>query len=127
MKAIGCPNLFEEQPIACHRIVNPGSGKNQAVVATKGRNHDRCCHAHGTGPAENGIHHGDGDAIMRRVLDFRERQHSDVREIGQQIQNDHDPAASQQRAHKVLSRVAHFAANERDICPCGLREQRADH
>ena len=73
MEAIGGSYPFEEQTVACHRIVNAGSGKNQTIIAPEGRNHDCCCHAHRTGTTENAIHHGHGDAIVRRMLDFRER------------------------------------------------------
>ena len=108
MKAIGGPNLFEKQMVTRHRIVNARSGKNQSVVTTKSRNHDRRCHAHRAGMTEDGVHHRHGYPVLRRMLDFRERQHSDVGEIGQQIKNNHDGAANYQRAHQIFSRIAHL-------------------
>ena len=41
--------------------------------------------------------HGAGDAIGRRVLNLIERQDSRVREIGADIQTDHDEDAQRQR------------------------------
>src|SRR4029077_13433523 len=127
MKAVGGPDFFEEQTVARHRIVNARSGKNKAVVATERGNHDRSRHAHRTGTTENGIHHGHSDPILRRVLDFRKWQYSHISKIGQQIENDDDAATYDQRAHKILSRVAYFTADKREICPGGLREERAHH
>ena len=127
MKAIGGPDFFEEQTVARHRIVNASSGENETVVATEGGDHDRSCHAHRTGLTEDCVHHCHSDSIVRCVLDFRKGQHSDVGKIGQHIENDDDAAAHDQRAHKIFSRLAHFAADKRDICPGGLREEWPDH
>src|SRR6266496_2462870 len=76
---------------------------------------------------EESIHGCDCDATMRRALDSREWQNSDVSEISEQIQNHHDPAAGKQCAHEVAPRVAYFAADKRDVGPGRLRKKRADH
>ena len=76
---------------------------------------------------EHGVHHCHSHAILRRLLDFRKRQHSQVGDVGEQIKDNYDAAARHERSHKILSRVAHFAADKRNICPGGLREKRAHH
>jgi hypothetical protein len=127
MKAIGGPDFFKEQTVARHRIVNASSGENETVVATEGGDHDRCCHAHRTGTTEDCVHHCHCDPIPRCVFDFRKRQHSDVGKIGQQIKDDYAAASDHQRTHKIFSRLAHFAADKRDIRPGSLREERTHH
>src|SRR5207247_7624715 len=77
--------------------------------------------------AEEGIHRSDGDPILRRVLDSREWQDSDVSEIGEQVQNHDDSAAGEQGARKIFSRIAHFAPNESYVGPGRLGKKRADH
>ena len=127
MKAICGRDFLEKQPIACHRIVNPRARKNQSVVATKGRNHNRSSHAHRAHVTEDSVQHRHGHAILRRVLDFRKRQHGEIGKIGQQIKCHHDTAPYHERAHEIFSWIAHFAADECHIRPRSLRKQRADH
>ena len=72
-------------------------------------------------------HHCDRDAILRRVLDFGQRQGSDVGDVREHVEHDHNPATVEQGARKIPSRFAHFAADKRDVGPRRLREERSDH
>src|ERR1043166_3377130 len=61
------------------------------------------------------------------MLNCGKRQDGEISQIGQQIENDDNPAAEKQGAHKIFSRLAHLATNEGDIGPGGLGKERTDH
>ena len=125
--AIGRPNFSEKQPIARHRKIDSGAGENQSVVATESRDHDRSRHAHRARISKNGGHRRHRDAILRSVLDFGKWQQSEISNVRQQIKNYHASAAEEQCAHQISRGIAHFASDERNIRPGGLRKERADH
>ena len=122
----GC-NFLEKQSVVRHCVVHAGAGENQSVIATERGNHDRCSHAHRTWLTEHCFHHCHGHAVVRRMLDFRKRQNGEISDVCKQIKDDDDSAASYERAHKIFSRVAHFAPNKRYICPRRLRKKRTNH
>src|SRR5437867_7729355 len=43
---------------------------------------------------EHRVHHCHGHAILRRVLDFGQRQDGEISDVGEQIKDDHNPAAT---------------------------------
>ena len=79
---------FEEQPVLGHRIIDPGAGQNQSVVAAKRRDHDGHSHERRARSAEHHRHHRRGYAVVRRVLDFFQRQDAEVSNVRQQIERD---------------------------------------
>src|SRR5438552_15832507 len=76
---------------------------------------------------EDSVHHGHRDSVLLCVLNFRKRQNGEVSNVCQQIKDDHAAAAHHERAHEIFSWVTYFAADEGDIGPGGLREERTDH
>ena len=76
------------------------------------------------------------------MLDSGERQDGNVREIGEQIQEDNNAATGEQGAREIACWITDLAADrrdtaeqlaldlaadERDVCPCRLGEQWAHH
>src|SRR5439155_9129349 len=94
---------------------------------TERGDHDRSGHAQRTRMTEYGVHHRHGHAILWRVLDFRKRQHGEIRKVGQQIKYHHDAAAQHERTHQIFAWIAHFAADKCDIRPGSLRKQWTAH
>ena len=90
----------EEQAVARHRVIDPRAGEDEPVVATESGNHDRGRHGQRARLAKNGIHRGDRHAILRRVLDSVERQGRDVGEVREDVEDDDQPAAGQERARR---------------------------
>jgi len=119
-------NFFEEQAILRHRKIDPGSGENQSIVATKRRNHDRRCHAQRARISECGLHRRNRDAILRRMLDFWKRQERQIRNVREHIQNHNGAGANQKRTDKISRRITHFAAKKRDVRPGGLGKDRTE-
>src|SRR5436305_15334843 len=110
MKPVCGGDFLKKQPIARHGKVNASSGKNKPVVTTERGNHDRPGHAHRARMTEDGVHHHYRDAILWRALDFRKRQHGQIRDVSQQIKYDHNAATAYKRTNEIFTRVTHFTA-----------------
>ena len=113
--------------IAGHGVINARAGQDEAVVAAEGGNHDRGGHGERAGFAEDRAHRRDRDPILRRVLDSIERQHRDVSKIRENVKDNDECASAQQCAREIPAGIAHFTADESDIRPGCLREERPDH
>ena len=61
------------------------------------------------------------------MLDAIEREDGDIGDVGQQVKQDDNPAAIEQRTRKIAPGLTHLAADKCDIRPRRLCEERADH
>ena len=125
--AVGGPDLREEEPVACHGIVDAGPGQDDPVDAAERRDQDRHGHHGRPGRAQDLLHDGGGHPVLPGALNLGERQRDHVGDVRQQVQADDAPAADQERPGEVAARVAGLARGERHVVPGRLREQGPDH
>ena len=91
----------EEQAVPGHGVVDAGPGQDQPVVAAEGGDddgdrHDRRARRSEDHPEGRGRH-----PVVRRVLDLRERQRTQVGDVREDVEPDHQDRAGGERERDV--------------------------
>jgi hypothetical protein len=108
---------LEEQPVSRHRVVGARTRENQPVVAAEGRHQNRRRHQRRAAAGHDDIERGRRHAVRRRVLNRRQWKRHQVRDVGQQVEQNHQPGATEQAQWQITARVLDFAGGEGDVVP----------